>query len=885
MFAPTAGAVLHKPARPNDVLYNQYSRPGFSTISSQNFEPAYDAYDAQAADDFIVPASQIWTVNMVEVAGAYLGGPADSVNVFFYADIGTLPGTPVFTETNLIPVSGLDTGDFAIQLSPPAVLPAGTYWVSVQANQNLDPDGQWFWRTRVSSANNYSAWRNPGGGFQNFYCNDDIWRHRAQECGISWDAPDQIFRLSGTALGAPTPTGTPPTSTSTPSPSSTGTPPTATGTRTPRPTVTGTHSIPSPVETYPAPFTPLPTTPPTATPACGPAWRGVSTPNQGPTYNSLSSISALSASDIWAAGTYIDEYGQYHTLTERWNGSVWSVVPSPDVTNYDTFLRGVSAISTNDVWAVGGYRDLVSSVTSTFIIHWNGSSWSIVPSPNPGSISTYLVGVSARAANDAWAVGDYFDGITTYNLILHWDGTGWTQATTPNPGVNYQTLYSVTSVSATDAWAVGSYYGPFGSLTQTLHWDGSAWTVVGSPNLGEDINLLGVDAISATEAWAVGWYYDGSTEHTLTIRWNGSSWSIVFSPDVVDGQDNYLTSVTMISPNDIWAVGNYWDLDGNIKTFSEHWDGTQWSLVTTLSPGDSYDFLYGVVGVSPDNAWSVGSTSFNGVTNVLMERYNDPCAPVPTGTSTSTATPTSSNTPTTTPTSTITSTPSAIATSTRTLTLTPTPCTITFSDVPSTDVFYPFIRCLACRGIISGYADGTFRPGNDVTRGQLSKIVSNSAGFQETIPPTQQTFTDVPNSNPFWVWIERMVLHNVIGGYPCGGPLEPCDDQNRPYFRWGANATRGQISKIVSEAKGFSDVVPPAQQTFTDVSNTNPFWVWIERLAERGIMSGYPCGGSLEPCDDQNHPYFRWYNNATRGQTAKIVANTFFPGCVTPAKP
>jgi hypothetical protein len=214
----------------------------------------------------------------------------------------------------------------------------------------------------------------------------------------------------------------------------------------------------------------------------------------------------------------------------------------------------------------------------------------------------------------------------------------------------------------------------------------------------------------------------------------------------------------------------------------------------------------------------------------------------------------------------------------------PTPCTITFTDVPSTDVFYPFIRCLACRGIISGYADGTFRPGNDVTRGQLSKIVSNSAGFQETIPDSQQTFTDVPHSNPFWVWIERIADRGIITGYPCGGPLEPCDAQNRPYFRWGANATRGQISKIVSEAKGFNDEVPPDQQTFTDVPNTNTFWLWIERLAKRGIMSGYQCGRPGEPCDPQGRAYFRWYNNATRGQTAKIVANTFFPNCQTPAR-
>jgi glucose/arabinose dehydrogenase len=211
---------------------------------------------------------------------------------------------------------------------------------------------------------------------------------------------------------------------------------------------------------------------------------------------------------------------------------------------------------------------------------------------------------------------------------------------------------------------------------------------------------------------------------------------------------------------------------------------------------------------------------------------------------------------------------------------TPTPvgCTIQFSDVPPGSPFYPFVRCLACQNIISGYADGSFHPGSDVTRGQLSKIVSNAAGINDSIPSTQQSFTDMPHSNPFWLWIERLSGRSLITGYACGGPVEPCDAEHRPYFRWGANATRGQISKIVSDAGGYNDT--PTTQTFTDVPASNTFYVWIERLAERDIMGGYTCGGSGEPCDSQNRPYFRWANYATRGQTAKIVSNTFFPGCM-----
>ena len=152
-----------------------------------------------------------------------------------------------------------------------------------------------------------------------------------------------------------------------------------------------------------------------------------------------------------------------------------------------------------------------------------------------------------------------------------------------------------------------------------------------------------------------------------------------------------------------------------------------------------------------------------------------------------------------------------------------TACTITFTDVDQTNPFYPFIRCLACRGIVSGYADGTFRWGNNVTRGQLAKILANAAGLSDAIPSTQQTFEDVPPSNAFWLWIERLAGHGAISGYACGGPGEPCDRRsNRPYFRRGANATRGQIAKIAALAAGITDPIPTTQQTFADVPAQQP---------------------------------------------------------------
>jgi hypothetical protein len=213
-----------------------------------------------------------------------------------------------------------------------------------------------------------------------------------------------------------------------------------------------------------------------------------------------------------------------------------------------------------------------------------------------------------------------------------------------------------------------------------------------------------------------------------------------------------------------------------------------------------------------------------------------------------------------------------------TATATPTVCVVAFSDVPSSDPFYTMIRCLACRGVLNGYADGTFRPGNNVTRGQTAKIVANAAGYTET--PTGQTFADVPLTHPFYLWVERSAAHAIIDGYTCGGPGEPCDSENRPYFRPANDVTRSQLAKIVANAAGFTE--PPNGQMFADVPPTQPFYLWIARVGERQIISGYQCGGPGEPCDGLNRPYYRPYTTATRGQTAKILANTFFPNCQTP---
>ena len=297
-----------------------------------------------------------------------------------------------------------------------------------------------------------------------------------------------------------------------------------------------------------------------------------------------------------------------------------------------------------------------------------------------------------------------------------------------------------------------------------------------------------------------------------------------------------------------------------------------WYILTStavMSPGwgtrPNMTYGWGVVQLDAavQMAISMGGTPTPTVTNT----------PMPTNTATNTATSVPTNTATNTATNTRTNTPVP----TNTVVPSPTPCNITFTDVPSDSPFRAGIICLACRGVVSGYEDGTFKPNNWVTRGQLAKIVSEAARFSED--PHPQIYEDVPSVNPFYVWINRLSRRGHMGGYDCGGPGEPCEPPfNRPYFRPYANATRGQTSKIVSNAAGLTD--PVSGQTFEDVPTNHPFYEWIERLADRGVMGGYECGTAGEPCiPPNNRPYFRPYNAVTRGQSAKIVANTFYPEC------
>ena len=133
-----------------------------------------------------------------------------------------------------------------------------------------------------------------------------------------------------------------------------------------------------------------------------------------------------------------------------------------------------------------------------------------------------------------------------------------------------------------------------------------------------------------------------------------------------------------------------------------------------------------------------------------------------------------------------------------------------------------------------------------------------------------------------------LVRSAAIVGVGTGGKSIPTPPNHRAGYPDGTfhpnnNVTRGQLAKIAANAAGYSE--PVTTQTFSDVPGADPLWLFIERAALHGIISGYTCGTApAGACDNLHRPYFLAGNAVSRGQAAKFISNSFFPNCQTPRR-
>src|SRR5687768_16944581 len=113
---------------------------------------------------------------------------------------------------------------------------------------------------------------------------------------------------------------------------------------------------------------------------------------------------ALSAGVVFAHPEQSTHSTPSTTQTPEGCTAGWNVVTSPNGSTYRNRLRSIEVISTTDIWAVGSQEQSQGQLPLTLIEHWDGTQWSVVPSPNPtGGVELY--GVSAAASDDVWAVG------------------------------------------------------------------------------------------------------------------------------------------------------------------------------------------------------------------------------------------------------------------------------------------------------------------------------------------------------------------------------------------------------------------------------------------------------------------------------------------------
>jgi hypothetical protein len=356
--------------------------------------------------------------------------------------------------------------------------------------------------------------------------------------------------------------------------------------------------------------------------ACG--WKKISSPNAMPDANDLLAVTAISATDAWAGGYYKDASSNDQPLFEHWNGTKWSIVSSPAI-GY-SFIYGMTAIATNDVWAVGSVYDSVHSAFQNESWHWDGSSWSIVGVPSLGFVNNFLFGVAATSSSDVWVVGAYNKTSTVRGTVIgHWNKAGgsWILAAGPIKGTGDNALVSVAAITSKNAWAVGEATATrFQTLTE--HWTGTMWKVVASPDVNANDNPLNsVTAVSKNDVWAVGDFYTGTIFNTLAEHWTGSSWAIVPSPNK-GSNSTALFSTTAVSTTDVWAVGEYQN-GAYVRTYTMNWNGSAWSTVVSPNVGSFDSFLNSASRIpGTQDAWAVGGTSNADHSNhqTLIEKFH-----------------------------------------------------------------------------------------------------------------------------------------------------------------------------------------------------------------------------------------------------------------------
>lgn len=326
-------------------------------------------------------------------------------------------------------------------------------------------------------------------------------------------------------------------------------------------------------------------------------------------------VSCRSASFCMAVGgqgVYYEPPKLYYNeepLVERWDGSRWAreamPVYHPAAAGYYSLLAGISCSAHTFCMAVGENYELPVGY-GTLTERWNGTEWTLVPAPIPSEAAVNethqyevrLHGVSCASESFCALVGDFTKKWNSLlseeidGLIEQWDGSKWTVEPSPEPPERgTYILRSVSCVSAEFCIAAGESR-EAGGTSKTLleRWDGARWSIVSAPATSGE--LLGVSCISESSCMAVGATNSGAGEEGLAEIWNGTSWSVV-------PLDWPMRGVSCLAAD--WCVAAGASHSAH-AAFAAIWDGARWLLKYPVTPPDASDTPKELNGVSCESS-------------------------------------------------------------------------------------------------------------------------------------------------------------------------------------------------------------------------------------------------------------------------------------------
>jgi hypothetical protein len=356
----------------------------------------------------------------------------------------------------------------------------------------------------------------------------------------------------------------------------------------------------------------------------------------------LNDVSCTAANNCMAVGAFLGSIQgtsafQEFTLAETWNGSTWTILPtpSPRLPGGGAELNSISCTSSTSCMAVG--ETLVFHEPGGYLIphpfaeSWNGSKWSVVATLTLGHSGASLNGVSCTSTSSCMAVGS--EGTpknpTLFTLAESWNGTAWKFLTTPAPLTPGGTALSSVSCTGPACMAVGYYgynNGTGTKVTLAESWNGAAWQRRDTPTPGASGSLAGVSCVTASACKGVGGHAvpTGNLGNaTLAEQWGGRNWRVQPTPNPAGAGAAGFDAVSCTSPSQCMATGAALDQTGESQfTLAEAWNGTDWSLLHTPSPGSFGDELLGTSCTSASSCMAVGDFTGTGDEMTLAEAWN-----------------------------------------------------------------------------------------------------------------------------------------------------------------------------------------------------------------------------------------------------------------------